>query len=622
MRETSFIKQNQEKWKEFEDILKRRQKDPDKLNKLFVQITDDLSFSRTFYPNRSVRVYLNNLAQQIFQSIYTNKKSRRARLISFWTDELPQLVYESRQAFRLSFFLFLIAFAIGVLSSAMDIEFPRVILGDAYVDMTLENIESGDPMKVYKEKGEFSMSMGITINNLWVAFLTFILGVFFAIGSAFIIVKNAIMVGAFQYFFYEKGVFLESFLTIWTHGTLEISAIIIAGAAGMTMGRGLLFPGTYSRLQAFQVSARRGLKIMLGITPIIIMAGFIEGYLTRYTETPDIISAAFIFICLAFVLFYFVWYPWRKSKTGFRSRIKDAELPAEASQQIQYTGIKSTGEIFADVFSFFKKYLRQLSLGAMLASALFCALCYGLAETDYPESLFGFSRGLFFTPGSLPQFFSHQYIWFLPIINVVLYGGMIMLVYYYMFRDSDDEHFISRKWTQHLGGFVQLAALTFALQYIMTLDLGLISFLLIIFVYPLLLLSAFVLLKEGGFVLKSIGRSLQLLRGNFGRALSLYLLLSCLGFLFLSIADSTLLWLFVEVVSINFLMEESNMQLFVNILLSFSTLFILMMTFKLFVIAGGLLYHSLLEIVEAPELKSRIQTIGSSRSIRGLEREN
>ena len=72
MRETHFIKQNKDKWKEFERILEFKEKDPDKLNDLFVQITDDLSYSRTYYPNRSVRVYLNNLAQQIFYSIYKN----------------------------------------------------------------------------------------------------------------------------------------------------------------------------------------------------------------------------------------------------------------------------------------------------------------------------------------------------------------------------------------------------------------------------------------------------------------------------------------------------------------------------------------------------------------------
>ena len=74
MRERKFIEQNKQKWREFERTLESNRKDPDKLSNLFVQITDDLSYSRTFYPNRSVRVYLNNLAQKVFYSIYKNIK--------------------------------------------------------------------------------------------------------------------------------------------------------------------------------------------------------------------------------------------------------------------------------------------------------------------------------------------------------------------------------------------------------------------------------------------------------------------------------------------------------------------------------------------------------------------
>ena len=66
MRETKFIKDNQEKWSEYEKTLKKDYQDPDKLNEIFVNITDDLSYARTFYKNRSVRVYLNGLAQNIF----------------------------------------------------------------------------------------------------------------------------------------------------------------------------------------------------------------------------------------------------------------------------------------------------------------------------------------------------------------------------------------------------------------------------------------------------------------------------------------------------------------------------------------------------------------------------
>src|SRR4026207_789371 len=116
MRETSFIKQNKEKWAEMESILPQGKKNPDKLSDLFVQVTNDLSYSRTFYPNRIVRVYLNNLAQRIFLDVYKNKKERRGKFLQFWKEELPLLVYRSRKEFLLSFTIFLLSVSIGIFS--------------------------------------------------------------------------------------------------------------------------------------------------------------------------------------------------------------------------------------------------------------------------------------------------------------------------------------------------------------------------------------------------------------------------------------------------------------------------------------------------------------------------
>ena len=168
MRETKFIKDNQEKWAEYEKVLKKDYQDPDKLNEIFINVTDDLSYARTFYKNRSVRVYLNGLAQKIFTNLYKNKQSPTQRFINFWTEELPKLVYDARKDFLLSFLVFAGACLIGALSTAMDVEFPRIILGDEYVDMTIENIKKGDPMAVYKEKGQFGMSVVLpSIISLW-----------------------------------------------------------------------------------------------------------------------------------------------------------------------------------------------------------------------------------------------------------------------------------------------------------------------------------------------------------------------------------------------------------------------------------------------------------------------
>ncbi|NJX17412.1 stage II sporulation protein M, partial [Tamlana crocina] len=100
---------------------------------------------------------------------------------------------------------FMIFVAAGSFSAASDGAFVRSILGDAYINMTLENIANDDPMAVYKKMGEMEMFLGITINNVRVALMAFVFGIFAGLGTLYIVMQNAIMLGSFQYFFYEQG---------------------------------------------------------------------------------------------------------------------------------------------------------------------------------------------------------------------------------------------------------------------------------------------------------------------------------------------------------------------------------------------------------------------------------
>lgn len=309
MREAAFIKQNQEDWGAFEKTLAKPNPDPDHLAELFIRITDDLAFARTQFPGSRTTTYLNNLASKVHQHVYKTRKERKSRFRQFWITELPMAVRRSHREILYSFIIFTVAGVIGALSAANDTTFVRLIMGDAYVNMTLENISNDDPMAVYKGMGETTMFLAITFNNIRVAFLAFVLGVFVPIGTPYILFNNGVMLGAFQFFFYQEGLFLTSFLTIWIHGTLEISAIVIAGGAGMVIGNGILFPGTYTRLESFKRGAKRGLKIVLGLVPIFITAGFLEGFVTRHTEYPAVIKALIIALSALFIIFYFGVYP-------------------------------------------------------------------------------------------------------------------------------------------------------------------------------------------------------------------------------------------------------------------------------------------------------------------------
>ena len=310
MREAAFIKQNHSKWEDFEKILSQKSPDPDKLAELFIQITDDLAFSQTQYPKSKTTLYLNSLASQVHQNVYKTKKEEKSRFVRFWMEELPLVTKDCHKPMLYSLIIFSTAMLIGALSAANDDTFIRLILGDHYVNMTLENISNDDPMAVYKQIDESSMFLGITLNNIRVSFLAFVLGVFAPLGTPLLLFHNGIMLGAFQYFFYQKGLFLTSFLTIWIHGTLEISAIVIAGGAGLVISNSILFPGSYTRLESFKRGTKNGMKLVVGLVPVFITAGLLESFVTRHTELSIFIKTGIILLSAIFIIYYFIIYPY------------------------------------------------------------------------------------------------------------------------------------------------------------------------------------------------------------------------------------------------------------------------------------------------------------------------
>lgn len=307
MKETVFVKRNAERWKTYEQDVSH---DPDELTARFIRLTDDLSYARTFYPGSTVLKYLNGLTASTHGKLYTNKREETGRVLRFWKYELPMEMYHARRYLLYAFLFFTLASLIGAVSAAHDDTFVRLILGDSYVNQTLANIEKGDPLAIYKSQGSADMFLAITVNNIRVSFLTFAFGSFFSVGTVYLLLTNGIMLGSFQYFFYERGLLLESVLKIWIHGTLEISAIVIAGAAGLVMGNSFLFPGTFSRGVSFKKGARRGVKIAIGLVPIFITAGFLESFVTRLT-LPVWGSAGIIGVSAIFIIWYFVLYPYR-----------------------------------------------------------------------------------------------------------------------------------------------------------------------------------------------------------------------------------------------------------------------------------------------------------------------
>ncbi|GAA4805282.1 stage II sporulation protein M [Olivibacter ginsenosidimutans] len=313
MREALFVKQNNNKWETYEKVPATH---PDELAERFIEITDDLAYAKTFYPKSKTTAYLNGLAARLHQSLYLNKKEKLSRFSTFWKTELPLIFYQYRNQLLYAFLFFTFFAIVGAFSAAKDESFVRLILGDNYVDMTNANIDKGDPFGVYKEMNPFMMFLMIALNNIKVSCIAFVMGIFCSVGTVVVLLYNGVMLGSFQYYFFSKGLGMASVLVIWIHGTLEISAIVLSGTAGLILGNGLLFPKTYSRLLSFKRGAKDGLKIIVGLVPIFILAAILESFVTRHTEMPTWLSVFILIASLLFILWYVLIYPYKLYKTS------------------------------------------------------------------------------------------------------------------------------------------------------------------------------------------------------------------------------------------------------------------------------------------------------------------
>lgn len=315
MREASFIERNKEKWLSIENNLSIHvDVNPDELASNYIELTNDLAYAQTFYPESRTKDYLNELAILAHQKIYKDQKASENKLKHFFSYEIPYAVWQMRRPLLFSFLIFLLASIIGFLSAHYDENFMRLILGAAYVDQSIDNIRKGDPAAIYASGNNFGSALAITINNVRVAFLAFTFGVFFSVGTGYILFSNGIMLGAFHYMFYEYGVLQKAMSAIWIHGTIEISVIIIAGGCGLMLGNSFLFPKSYSRMESFIRAAKLSMKVLASTIPFFILAGTLEGFVTRYYHISMTMCLLIIIITWVMILYYYILRPFQLAK--------------------------------------------------------------------------------------------------------------------------------------------------------------------------------------------------------------------------------------------------------------------------------------------------------------------
>lgn len=251
---------------------------------LYRALGRDLSMVRRTLPTSRMTRALAQSYARLHAVIYRKPHNWRERLRSLFQDEIPQVVREMRGSIQLVALLFALTAGAGYWLINTYPELIGLVASDQMIDgveggkLWTEDIVNVAPSSV--------ISVSILANNITVSLVAFILGVFFGLGTFYIIAMNGFMLGAIFAFTHQHGMAGELLKFVLAHGLVELSVICIAGAAGMMLGESLFNPTHATRRESFRHAAGKTSKVLLLCALLLIVCGFIEGYISPDPDYP------------------------------------------------------------------------------------------------------------------------------------------------------------------------------------------------------------------------------------------------------------------------------------------------------------------------------------------------
>lgn len=319
-----FIQNHREDWKQLEEMTARLNKSKRAITgeritqfyRLYQKAAQNLSYSQTYYPNDEVTQYLNGLVSSSHNLLYKDQVSSIKQIRYFFSTKFIGLLLEQWKFVLVAMFLFVIGAIGGFLSVASD---PLHI----YSILPAEIAQGVNPDQLGNNDGAVNssvMSASIMTNNIQVAILAFAGGITFGLLTVYLLIYNGIMIGALAALFWHHGKSYDFWAFIVPHGMIELTAIFIAGGAGLLMGYKLFVPGPFSRGRQLKEQGKRSVQLLLGTIPLFVIAGIIEGFITPSTlslETKYIVA----FLTVIGFILYIVIGKWKLTKVtkGFDS---------------------------------------------------------------------------------------------------------------------------------------------------------------------------------------------------------------------------------------------------------------------------------------------------------------
>lgn len=253
---------------------------------LYRSLGRDLSIARRILPASRITRALERSYAKLHAIIYRKPHDWRARTRMMFREEIPDVVRELRAPIFWVTLLFVLSAGAGwwLVSS-----YPELISLLASEEM-INGVERG---KLWTEgmlnvAPSSIISVGILSNNIAVSLMAFCVGVFFGLGTFYIVATNGLMLGAMFAFTHQHGLAGELLKFVTAHGVVELSVICLAAAAGVMLGESLIRPTHPTRRESFQHAATKTSRLLLLCALLLIGCGFIEGYLSPNPDFPMI----------------------------------------------------------------------------------------------------------------------------------------------------------------------------------------------------------------------------------------------------------------------------------------------------------------------------------------------
>lgn len=313
------------RWNRFRDLLDRVQRSGLKhlkrselheLGRLYRVVASDLARARTDGTDSGKIAYLNDLVARGHSVVYVPPVSGWDRVSGFFVRDFPRVIIDNWQPLVAATLLFASCAIIGYLTARYapgmaDAIFPRVV-GEQVYQRFQDKTWFNDPVSARP-----LISSAIFTNNLRVAAMAFAFGATLGAGTVFVLAVNGLMLGSTAAQFALHGHGLEFWATILPHGVIELTAICLAGGAGLLVAKGFLFPGEYRRIDSLVIAARRSARIIMGVALLLLVAGLIEGfYSTSQAGSAGrlVFAAASGVILFAYILRPLIASPDRRSR--------------------------------------------------------------------------------------------------------------------------------------------------------------------------------------------------------------------------------------------------------------------------------------------------------------------